>query len=335
MTAFVTGAAGFLGRRVVARLLQDGHDVRCLVRSSSAAESMKSALGPAADRLEFVYASLQDLPARPNVMAGCDVIYHLAAGMNGSASTLFLDTVVGTRALLRAASANSIRRFVLVSSLAVYGTYHRPAHSELDETWDVDPQPHRRDPYTFSKVAQEQVCLEAASASGLPLVIVRPGVIYGPGRPTLLGRVGLSAGRFLLKLGGGDRVPCTYVDNCADAVVLAGVVPGIDGRAYNILDDHRPTRADVIRAYRRRGTRLTVLPVPTPLVHPASALFEWYWERSGRFLPPVFTRYRAALWKPMRYTNARAKRELGWQPKVSTLQALDLSFTASSAESAA
>jgi nucleoside-diphosphate-sugar epimerase len=316
-------------------LLAHGHHVRCLVRSQSAADGLKNALGRAAERVEFVYGSLQDLSERAHVIAGCDVIYHLAAAMNGSASTLFLDTVVGTRALLCAASANPIRRFVLVSSLAVYGTFERPAHSELDETWDVDPQPHRRDPYTFSKVAQEEVCREAAKTSGLPLVIVRPGVIYGPGRPSLLGRVGLSAGRFLLKLGTGDTVPCTYVENCADAVFLAGTVPAIEGRVYNILDDQRPTRAEVIRAYRRRGTRLTVLPVPTPLVRPASALFEWYWERSGRLLPPVFTRYRAALWKPMRYTNARAKRDLGWEPKVSTRQALDLSFTASNAQTAA
>jgi nucleoside-diphosphate-sugar epimerase len=334
MKAFVTGGAGFLGQRVVDRLLRQGHSVRCLVRSRAAADMLKDTLTTDICGLEFAFGSLQDLPERSHVLSGCDVVYHIAAAVKGSPSTLFLDTVVGTRSLLTALKGQPVRRVVLVSSLAVYGTYEMPARSEIDETCDTDVKPHLRDPYTYSKIVQERVCREAVATDQLPLVIVRPGVIYGPGRPSLMGRVGLSVGPLVVKLGGGDRVPCTYVENCADAVYLAGVVPAIEGRTFNILDDDRPTRGEVIKAYRRRGDRLRVIPVPTSLVRPAAAAFEWYWERSERLLPPVFTKYRAALWKPLRYSNARVKRELGWRPTVGGQQAIEATFTAVSGRTA-
>jgi nucleoside-diphosphate-sugar epimerase len=328
MRIFITGGAGFLGQRVVERLLAQGHSIRCLVRSNASAAELRWAVPTAGDRLEFVYGSLQDHPDLRTAMVGCQQVFHLAAALKGTAPALFLDTVIGTRALVNAAATLPIERFVLVSSIAVYGTYDLQRGSLLDERCAIDSEPHLRDPYTYSKIVQEQVCWEAHRAQGLPLVVIRPGVIYGPGRPTLLGRVGLAAGGLLIRLGRGGQLPCTYVENCADAVVEAARTESAIGRAYNIIDDEMPAAKDVIRLHRKYRTPLRVIRIPTVLVPSAAAVFEWYWERSGRLLPPVFTKYRAALWKPMRYTHRAATEDFGWQPRVATGVALQKTYEA-------
>src|SRR5687767_11552113 len=103
MNVFLTGGAGFLGRRVVRRLLASGHRVRCLVRSqSSEGIDVLRRLPGAAQNLDFAYGSLQDHPDLPRAIAGYDRIIHIAAAVKGAAPTLFLDTVVGTRALVAA-----------------------------------------------------------------------------------------------------------------------------------------------------------------------------------------------------------------------------------------
>ena len=326
MKAFVTGGAGFLGQRLVARLLAQGDEVRCLVRSRSSVAELRDMFPDALDKLEFVYGSLQDHRDLRSAVSGCDVVFHLAAAIKGTAPALFLDTVVGTRALTTAVADLPIRRFVLVSSLAVYGTYDMPRGMLLDERCAIDTLPHRRDPYTYSKIAQEQVCWEAYRDRGLPLVVVRPGVIFGPGRATLIGRVGLTAGSLVVRLAGRSRLPCTYVDNCADAVLLASRPEKAVGRAYNIVDDGAPTAKEVVRLHRRHRGSLRVIPIPAMLVPAAAAVFEWYWERGGRLLPPVFTKYRAALWKPLRYTHRAATEDLDWQPRVGMDVALQRTF---------
>jgi nucleoside-diphosphate-sugar epimerase len=320
--AFVTGGAGFLGRRVVTRLLRDGWHGRCLVRSRVAAAELTRSLDPSGAQLECVHGSLMDQSAIREGLSGCDRVFHLAAGMKGPASSLFLDSVVSTRTLLSLVREVPLQRFFLVSSIAVYETYRRKRHSLIDERCAIDAQPEFRDPYTYSKIAQEQLCWKAVDEHGLPLVVVRPGVIYGPTRPAMLSRVGPAVGRNVIKVGGRHRLPCTYVENCADAVYKAGIVEGIDGRAYNIVDADAPTGAEVIRAFRRHGARLRVLPVPALLWPLVGAAYEWYWHRSEGMVPPVLTRRRAALWKPLRYSDAAARQDLGWRPAIPTRDAI-------------
>jgi nucleoside-diphosphate-sugar epimerase len=119
-------------------------------------------------------------------------------------------------------------------------------------------------------------------------------------------------------LGGGNQIPLTYVDNCADGIVLAGLVTGIDGEVFNLVDDNLPSSRQFLSLFKRRVGRFRSLYVPYSLFYLFSYAWEKYstWSR-GQF-QPVFNRRRAAAyWKGNRYSNEKAKRLLGWNPSVS------------------
>lgn len=303
--------------------------VRCLARPSSDVSGLRASADPeAADRLEIVAASLGSLEANPEVFRDCDLVFHLAAALSGSTPALFLDNVVGTRKLLAAARQFPPRRFIHVSSLAVHGTAHLRRGDTLEESCPLDPEPHRRDPYTYSKIVQERVVWEICRQALLPVVVVRPGVIYGPGRDCLTNRVGLRLGNVLVRMGGKQPLPYTHVDNCADALVLAGTVEGVEGQSFNIVDDDLPSARELVKRYRREVKALRVVPVASLAIGPLSRLVDWYSGWSRGQLPAFLTRYKSmALWKALKYTNAKAEAELGWRPRIGFPEGLEQTFS--------
>jgi nucleoside-diphosphate-sugar epimerase len=107
------------------------------------------------------------------------------------------------------------------------------------------------------------------------------------------------------------------VDNCAESIRLAGTVPQVDGHAFNIVDDDLPTCRDLLRRYEAEAKRLPGVTVPGWAVTPLSAFCEWSHRWSKGQIPAVLTRYRSkAMWKPLNYSNAKAKTLLGWKPAV-------------------
>ncbi|QDT32980.1 NAD-dependent epimerase/dehydratase family protein [Thalassoglobus polymorphus] len=324
-TATITGATGFLGRRLVRSLLEEeGLRVRCLIRDSSCtAELLNHVDQSLHGRIEFCRGSLTDRQFVSRHFTDSDVVYHLAASLGGSASTMFLNTVIPTRELMEVAATANVGRFVLVSSLGVYGTQSVKRWGTLDESTPIDSHPAQRDPYTFSKVRQEAVARTLSEQLSLPLVIVRPGVIYGPGRSAVTSRVGLPVGPFLIRMGGGQELPYTFVENCADGIKLAGLVPNIEGEVFNLVDDNLPTGKQILRSMRRQGKKTRCLWIPRGVLGPMSQVYEWYSNWSEGQLPPVLTKHKCeAMWKPVRYSNAKAKHKLNWTPKISTEEGL-------------
>jgi nucleoside-diphosphate-sugar epimerase len=327
MRALVTGATGFLGQRLVRQLLETGAQVRCLLRPSSDEATLRTAAENMPGTLELLRGNLGRSDACAAALDGCDVVFHTAAELRGAPAVLFASNVIGTRALAEASLRAGVRRFVLVSSLAVYGTRKLQAGDVLNERCPLDPEPHRREPYTYSKVAQEGVAWQAHRERGLPLAVVRPGVIYGPGRDCLSGRVGLQVGRWLIRMGGGAPLPYTFVDNCAAAVRLAGTTPGVEGEAFNIIDDDPPTARELLRKYRSAVRPVRGVTIPNWAIAPLSALCEWYHRHSRGQLPAVLTRYKSrAMWLPLRYDNSKAKAVLGWAPQTDFTTGLGQTF---------
>jgi len=328
--AFVTGGSGFLGQRIVARLLARGDEVVCLLRNGSDASPLwRSLQVGASGHLEVARGTLEQPDTYRDALAGCTVIYHTASASRGAVPVLFLTNVVAARALLGAARDAGVRRFVLVSSIGVYGAGVLAPHALLDESCPLDPHPHLRDGYSYSKIAQERVAWDVSRAAGPGLVVIRPGVIYGPGRSWISSRVGLRVGETIVAMGGRRMVPYTYVDNCADAVCCAGVAPAIEGHAFNIVDDDLPTAAALLRRYRRQVGQLRVVPVPAWAIGPLSRASQWYHEHSEGQLPAVLTLYRSrAMWTPLRFSNSKAKRMLRWRPQTSVDEGLDLTAEA-------
>ncbi|HWL10170.1 MAG TPA: NAD(P)-dependent oxidoreductase [Planctomicrobium sp.] len=324
-TAFVTGGAGFLGRRFVRKLVEQGVTVRCLVRNLRDQDGIFASLSDKQRRLvHIVPGDVADRALLDTELPEVDIVYHLAAALGGSTSTMFLNTVIPTRSLLEAAALAEVKRFVLVSSLGVYGTGKLSYRGVLDESTPVDPCPELRDAYTFSKIRQESIAWEAREKWGLPLVVVRPGVIYGPGRSLLTSRVGLSIGPLLVRMGGGQQLPYTHVENCAEAIVMAGLTPNIEGETFNIVDDHLPCGKQIVKFLKHRGKRVRSVWVPRPMIGPLSALYEWYSNWSEGQLPSVITRYKSrAIWKSVRYINTKAKQKLNWVPRISMEEGLN------------
>ena len=330
----VTGAAGFIGCRVVKRLLAMGfRNIRCLVRPSSRTVGLRqiAAAEPLA-QVDIVTGNLLSTEDCAAAAADACIIYHLAAPSGEkSIPEAFRNAAVTTRNLLDAVvREGKVRRFVNVSSFAVYTNRNKSRWRVLDETCPVEDQPHRRgDAYTFAKVKQDQIVAEYAQSYRLPSVSVRPGYVFGPGGAAISGRVGTPSFGLFLHLGNGNPLPLTYVENCAEALALAGLVPGVDGETFNIVDDDLISSRRFLGQYKRNVKWFPSICVP----HFVSYGLCWAWESYSRWsrgqLEPVFNRrVWHAYWKGTNYSNCKAKDLLHWKPRVGMDQALGLHFAA-------
>jgi nucleoside-diphosphate-sugar epimerase len=328
----VTGANGFVGPHVVQSLVNFGfRNLRCFVRSTSSIAKIEELLGGRSDaRIDVMRGNLLSLNECVAATKDVTVIFHLAAGRGEkSFPDAFLNSVVTTRNLLEASMVHQrLRRFVNVSSFAVYDNMARRGSNLLDETCPMESPPHRRgEAYCYAKVKQDHMVMEYGKRFSIPYVIVRPGYVYGPGKQAITGRVGIDTFGLFLHLGGSNTIPLTYVDNCADAIALAGLTRGVDGEIFNVVDDELPSSRRFLRLYKKNVKRFTSVYVP----HAVSYLLCWLWERYSSWsedqLPPVFNRSRwHANWRETRYSNQKLKARVGWTPKVSTSAGLVVFF---------
>jgi nucleoside-diphosphate-sugar epimerase len=284
-------------------------------------------------RAEFGDSSLEvvsgNLLSRETCAAAANevsVVYHLAAGVEKTFPGCFLNSAVTTRNLLDAVTAaGTVRRFVNISSLAVYSTAELRRGAALDETCPIDTKlVERYDAYAYGKAKQDEIVREFGRVRGLPYVIVRPGITFGPGKTKIPGRVGIDTFGVFLHLGLGNVMPLTYVENCAEAIVLAGLTPGIEGEELNIVDDDLPRSRTFLNRYKRKVRRFRTIPVPYPLFY----LFNFAWEKYSAWsddqLPPVFNRAICkAYYRGQTFSNQKAKILLGWRPRVGMSEALD------------
>jgi nucleoside-diphosphate-sugar epimerase len=328
---FVTGGSGFLGTHVVRELLARGQRVRCLVRSERAATRLLAAVRSvetSAGTIEFVFGSLSHEPVDCEWLSGCDRVVHAAGALHGAPSTLVRQNVAATRTLTEAAAECRLNRFVLVSSLTVYAPHGLRSRAVLDESCPIERTPERRGAYAYSKVAQEAVCRDVCRGA-LPLVIMRPGVIFGPGRTFLSDRIGPRLGRLLAVVDGDRQLPYTFVANCGSAVASAAIADTLldDGDVFNVIDDELPTARQIVDAHRMAGGAVRVVPVPRWATTPLSRAYGWCHARSDDLLPCSLLPYVVnALYKPLRFSNARARTRLNWQPAIGLHAALQLTI---------
>lgn len=335
MKVLVTGAGGFLGRRIVERLLAHNVlDVRAMLRDPSKGAALEAVAAnfPSA-HVELFAADLKNPTQLAAAVADVDLIVHAAAAMKGSAAEMFLDSVVASRNLLDAIVAEARRsarrlRVVHISSFGVYGVPSLPRGATVDEATPLEQNPGERDVYSFTKLRQEQLFWEYRDRfpDAIDLVVLRPGVIYGPGGSHFSNRVGLSMFGVFLHLGGSNLLPLTFVDNCAEAVVVAALSDQSSGEVYNVVDDDLVTSREYLRRYGREVRPLRAVPVPYPLFAWGAKLLERYVHRSRGQLPAIFTPYKVrALWGGNRFSNRKLK-SLGWKPLVATREGLGRAF---------
>ena len=330
----VTGATGFIGMRVVHNLMSRGYrNIRCLVRPSSKTSKITALCShEKSAKLEVFRGNLLSKDDCLSLTEDAKVILHLAAGRGEkSFPDAFMNSVVTTRNLLEAClQRGQVRRFVNVSSFAVYANIGNPRGNLLDETCPAEVWPELRgEAYCFAKTKQDEIVTEYGEKYKLPYVIIRPGAVYGPGNLAITGRVGVGTFGLFLHLGGSNPIPLTYVDNCAEAIVLAGLKPGVDGEVFNVVDDDLPSSRQFLRLYKRNVKSFASLYLPRFASYGLCYLWERYSDSSEGQLPPVFNRSRwNSFWRPTRYSNEKLKHRLGWRPVVSTRDGLQTYFEA-------
>src|SRR5580658_10884184 len=198
MRTLVTGAAGFLGAALIERLLAHGYkDIRCNVRRRADIPKLDALLKQYPDiRLDYCVGDLRYREDAIRAVDGVQLVFHLVAGKKGTAADLFLNSVVASRNLLDAIADRKPMRIVLVSSFGVYGVAGLGRGAQVNEETVLEPHPEWRDHYSYSKLLQEQRFWQYQKRSGFELVVLRPGVVYGPGGSHLSNRVGLTIGNW-------------------------------------------------------------------------------------------------------------------------------------------
>ncbi|WP_176140754.1 NAD-dependent epimerase/dehydratase family protein [Pseudoxanthomonas indica] len=316
----VTGAAGFLGRKLVARLREQGRSVRVLVRRPVSAYSQDSGIVQ-------VIGDLGDPRIVAHAVQGAGVVYHVGAAMKGGPRDFEAGTVWGTRNVVEACLKHKSTRLIYVSSMSVFDHAGRDEHAVLTENYTYEPHPEWRGAYTQTKLTAEKTVLDAIREHDLPAVLLRPGQIFGPGaeKVTPNGVIGL-AGRWVAVGSGAQRLPLVYIDDVVDALLLAETAEGARGRVFNIVDTSAVTQDDyLLRAQAKLGSELKRLRVPTWMFMGLG----WGVELLGKVLKRdvPLTRYRVRSLRPLaNFDTSAAREQLGWNPRVGVEQGLKTTF---------
>lgn len=338
MKILVTGANGFLGAALVERLLVRGQrGIRCLVRPGSDDTRLRRLETAYPGGIERCVGTLSKPADCSRAVEGVDLVHHLAAGLSGAPADMVANSVVATKYLLDAMVAERRPiKLVHCSSFSVYGVAKLDRGARVDETTPVEPHPEQRDIYAFTKHRQEALVWQYRREKGIPLVVVRPGVIYGPGSGAPVStRVGVNLFGVFLHLGGNNIIPLTYVDNCAEAFVCAAERSRFQGEIYNAVDDDLLDARHFLRRYRREVENIHYVTLPFFATRLLSLAVEKYHEYSRGQLPAVFTRYKAdSLWKGNTFDNSKLK-ATGWRQIVPTHEGLERHFAHVAAQKAA
>jgi nucleoside-diphosphate-sugar epimerase len=310
----VTGASGFIGGRLSARLAHEGYSVRCLARASSDTSQLRQL------DVEIVRGDLTDAGSLAAAVAGCDYVCHCGAFVSdwGTTAEIASVNVGGTRDLLDASAAASVRRFVHLSSTDVYGY---PDARAVDESYSAT---RFRNWYAQTKLEAESELRRAAATAALETVVLRPATVYGPGSKEVIGEIARAIrGRHMLLIGGGRAIAgLCYVENLLDAVLLGLRHADAPSQAFNVSDGLDVTwrqlvddLADGLDAPRVRWS------VPYWFASGVGTALELGYRSlrsaTGLSAPPLLSRQAVQVLGCDQDFSARKLREtLGWEPRV-------------------
>ena len=315
MLTLVTGASGFIGSRIATSLLERGDAVRGLVRDPSKAAELRE------KGVELVQGDMEDAESLRRAAQGVECVYHTAAVVGDwpDVGQTRRVNVEGTRCLLEASVEAGARRFVHISSLAVYGNRH---HRGTDES-----APYRRgDTYTDAKIDSELVVLAFQRAGKIETVRLRPGFVYGPGDRLLIPKIidALRNNKFVFVGDGSKQMNCVYIDDVAGIALLAGSNPAANGQAYNVTDGSQTMLRDFVAFI----ADTLQLPMPQRHVPPLLAVPGCYAsEYVARALrvktAPLMNISRLRfLYYNQHYSIEKARCELGYAPRFTYRQGL-------------
>lgn len=313
------GGNGFIGRRVVRRLLAAGHPVTVVARRT---HSLPPEITEPArsGRLRLLSGSLEDRQALAAAFRGARTVIHLATGGGATWEAVQRSMVRGSLGAAEAALEAGVERFVYVSSIAALYAGADNGSPVLDDSLAVDPRPEERDVYSRGKAVAEQALLRMHRERGLPLVIVRPGVVLGQGTPLQHSGFGLWVrDNHCIGWGHGDHpLPVVDVEDVADALVRLVAFEGddLDGQALNLCTRTPLTAREIVEEMARAtGRALHFHPRPLWLSQ-GLEIGKWLVKKAGRQKDAPFPSYRDLKSRSLAppFTSRLAREVLGWRP---------------------
>jgi nucleoside-diphosphate-sugar epimerase len=302
----VTGATGFTGGHLCERLAREGYAVRALVRDPNRGAALRRC------GVEVAVGDLRDLRSLERAAAGRDVVYHIAALFrpeNVSRRDMWETNVQGTKNMLDAALKAGVQRFVHCSTVGVHGAIKDPP---ADEQTPYGPGDH----YQESKTDGERVVLEYMAQDRLPIVVFRPGGIYGPRDLRFLKLIkAISAGRFVM-LGSGEVIyQMIYIDDLIDGILLCGTKEKAIGNVYILTGEEPTTLNQLVQVIAEvLDVRPPHLRFPVTPVYLAGCMCELLCKPLG-INPPLYRRRVDFFRKTRCFVISKAKRELGFTPQ--------------------
>jgi nucleoside-diphosphate-sugar epimerase len=304
---FITGATGFTGKRLALNLAEEGHRVRALVRPTSNVADLQAA------GIEIVIGDIACRDAVFRAVEGAERIYHVAAlyRQTNVSSQAFLDVhVKGTENICEAALCFGVKKVVHTSTIGVHGHVENPPG---DEDSPLNPG----DLYQQTKLEGELLALRYAEEKKLPLTVVRPAGIYGPGETRMLKLFRAVKRRRFVMIGNGE-VFChfVYIDDLIQGFKLAADSPDAVGRSYIIAGDEYVTLNQFVALIAEAfGVPAPRLRIPYAPIYMAGAICETFCKPFG-IEPPLHRRRVAFFDKVRAFRNDRAKQELGYRPQI-------------------
>jgi len=305
MKAALTGGSGFIGTHLVDRLVSEGHRVRVLVREKSKIRLLSKL------RAELVYGDVTDKRSLQRLVNGADVVYHLAAYIYGTSADMFWKVnYLGTRNVLEACAHRDLRRFVFTSTVTVMGSITDPP---ADETRLYNPT----SPYDRSKCEAEKLALHYHQKFNMPVTIIRPAVVYGPGNMYHLKLCRWIKRGNLLIGNMNNRLHLSYIDNLIQGITLAAEKPKALGEVYIIADAEPITWRRYVYLIREAiGMSHRDGQIPVWTVKAAARMFEAASSMLGTD-PLLASHWVEELTRNFAYDISKARRDLGYSPKVS------------------
>jgi nucleoside-diphosphate-sugar epimerase len=311
LRCLITGATGFIGGHLAEAFVGRGWQVVTVARPSSDTALLET-LGVTVHR-----GDLADTALLRRLLPDTDVIVHAAAKVGdwGPLAEYRAVNVDALRGLLDACKGQSLQRFVHMSSLGVYASRHHHG------TTEDEPLPRKHhDSYSQTKVEAEHLVMQYYRDFGVPVVILRPGFVYGPRDRTVMPRIiaNLKNGKIRYPGGGHGALNTIYVKNLVDAVFLVLDNPQAVGQAYNLTDGEFVSKRKFIE------TIADALQVEKPTRTPplwAARIMTWWAETKARLKgakeAPRYTHARLKfLGLNLDFSIEKAQRELGYRPGV-------------------
>lgn len=305
----VTGATGFVGKRLVELLLKNGYRVRALSRKLSHIKKLKSLA------CEIYFGDVADAEALKTIFQGVDIVVHAAADTEGDDEETERSTIQGTKNIIELCKKYDVKKLIYISSCSVYGVADYEEGHLVTEESSLERYPEKRGAYSYGKLKAEEIVKKAIEENDLPIVCLRPGTVYGPGGEIFTPMMGFGIeNRLFAIIGMGNFIlPLVYIDNLIEAILLGIEKEEGAGQIYNVIDPYKINKKKYMKMIiKRLYPKAKSIYIPYRLFYFIVYTQEILLKALKK--SPFITRYRlVSSQKKIVYDSSKIIKDLGWR----------------------